>query len=251
MRIPIAIILFTAACAPRAATVVDSPAPGAVDAPAPVAVDTTRPIPNDIHWVRSSAEYRALTLQTYRAATARARALAQGRAPGSWAVILDADETVIDNTEYQRRIAVRGLRYDTASFHAWARERAAVIVPGADAFIHEVQRLGGRVAIVTNRDEPVCEDTRANLEQVGIRDALVLCRVAGVSDKNPRYRAVAEGTAGRPPAAVLVWVGDNIQDFPELRQDARGREDGLDLFGDRYFMLPNPMYGSWESLPRR
>jgi 5'-nucleotidase (lipoprotein e(P4) family) len=232
------LVVTLAACAPGATVERAAPAPA------------ERPVPNDIHWVRSAAEYRALALQTYRAATVRVQQLASGRTPGSWAVILDADETVLDNSEYQRRIAVRGARYDTASFHAWARERSAPLVPGADTFLAEVQRLGGSIAIVTNRDEPVCADTRANLDAVGVRGALVLCR-AGVSDKNPRYRAVAEGTAGRPSAEVLIWVGDNIQDFPELSQEAAARPGALAPFGDRYFMLPNPMYGSWESLPRK
>jgi 5'-nucleotidase (lipoprotein e(P4) family) len=214
-----------------------------------VLVDTAAPVPNALHWFRNSAEYRALALQTYRAATERIKDLARGRTPGSWAVVLDADETTLDTSEYQYRNAVRGARFDNATWHAWVRERRSRLVPGADGFLAEVRRLGGRVAIVTNRDEAICADTRANLEALGIRDALVLCRSV-VSDKNPRYRAVAEGTAGQPPAEVLMWVGDNIQDFPELQQDARDREGGLALFGDRYFMLPNPIYGSWESLPR-
>jgi 5'-nucleotidase (lipoprotein e(P4) family) len=239
VRITLPLLLVVlGACAPRATIT-----------PPPSAADAARVLPDNIHWVRSSAEYRALTLQVYRAATARITELARDRAPGSWAVILDADETVLDNSEYQRRNAMRGARFENTSWYAWARERAAVIVPGADTFIQAVQRLGGRVAIVTNRDEPICADTRANLEAVGVRDALVLCR-ALVSDKNPRYRAVAEGTAGAPPAEVLMWVGDNIHDFPDLSQDARERAGALDGFGDRYFMLPNPMYGSWESLPR-
>ena len=85
----------------------------------------------------------------------------------------------------------------------------------------------------------------------GLRADLVLCRTPGQSDKNPRYRAVEAGTtpAGLPPLRVVAWIGDNIRDFPALDQDAGAA--ALAPFGERYFMLPNPMYGSWESLPRR
>jgi predicted secreted acid phosphatase len=108
------------------------------------------------------------------------------------------------------------------------------------------------VAIVSNRDQVVCPDTEANLVAVGVAADVVLCRAnPAISDKNPRFRAVAEGTTGKglPPLRVVAWVGDNIRDFPALDQNAPLA--ALEPFGIRYFMLPNPMYGSWETLPRR
>jgi predicted secreted acid phosphatase len=41
--------------------------------------------------------------------------------------------------------------------------------------------------------------------------------------------------------------GDNLEDFPGMSQE---RYEG-GAFGSRYFVLPNPSYGSWEGLPRR
>jgi acid phosphatase len=213
--------------------------------------DSTLPVPNSIHWFRNATEFRALALQVYRQATEQVTRQAQGLAAGSWAVILDADETVLDNSEYQRRNAVRGTTFNAQSWYAWAREQSAPAVPGAVEFTQEVRRLGGRVAIVTGRDQVVCPETEANLKAVGVAVDVVLCRAdPAISDKNPRFRAVAEGTtpAGLPPLRVLAWVGDNIRDFPDLDQGAPA--SALAPFGTRYFMLPNPMYGSWESLPR-
>src|SRR5262249_27475133 len=80
-----------------------TPAPTATSAPS--SPPTPPPLPRDIRWVRTSAEYRALATQVYRAAAGRLPALSKGLAPGSWGVILDADETVFDNSEYQRRRA--------------------------------------------------------------------------------------------------------------------------------------------------
>jgi 5'-nucleotidase (lipoprotein e(P4) family) len=221
---------------------------------APAAVATAEPklLPEGIRWVRAAAEHRALFLQVYRAAEARVREAAAGRAPATWGVILDADETILDNSEYQKRRAALGLGFTQDTWDAWVREEKATALPGAAEFLNAVRGLGGRIAIVTNRDEPVCAETRRNIQAVGLAVDMVLCRVKGVSDKNPRFEAVQRGTAseGIGPLSVVAWIGDNIQDFPKLTQDVRRQPaDALAAFGQTYFMLPNPMYGSWERLP--
>jgi acid phosphatase len=211
-------------------------------------------LPRDVHWFRNSAEYRAIAIQTFGAASARLRELASSHARGGWAVILDADETVLDNSEYQRRLALGGGTFASDTWNAWVREEAAVAVPGAAGFIRAVRELGGRVAIVTNRDDEVCDATRANLRRLSIEVDVVLCRQLGVSDKNPRFAAVTGGSAaaGLPALVVLLWVGDNVQDFPGLTQDVRAQgEAAFDAFGRTWFVLPNPMYGSWERNPAR
>jgi 5'-nucleotidase (lipoprotein e(P4) family) len=204
-----------------------------------------------IHWWRNSAERRAIFQQTYRWAGQRLRELAAHERRGGWAVIMDADETVLDNSTYQLRRNGRNEGYSTESWAAWAHEKAAPATPGAPEFTRLVHELGGRVAIVSNRDENICDDTRENLRQVAIAYDVVLCRVQGQSDKNPRFAAVEGGTGtGLPPLKVLMWVGDNIQDFPGGSQDARNQ--GAQAFGDfgrNYVLLPNPMYGSWERNP--
>ena len=180
----------------------------------------------------------------------RLPALAAGRAAGTWAVILDADETVLDNSEYQRRRALLDSGYTSASWDAWVRERAATAVPGALDFLRRVRAAGGRVAIVTNRAEATCDATRENLRALGAESDVVLCQAPGEGDKNPRFRRVETGDrTGLPALAVVAWVGDNIQDFPGLAQTARDAPAALADFGRRFFILPNPMYGSWERNP--
>jgi predicted secreted acid phosphatase len=120
------------------------------------------------------------------------------------------------------------------------------------AFISAVKHLGGRVAIVTNRVESVCGPTRRNLVAVGVDADVVLCRLPGPSAKEGRFRAVQEGTtpAGLPPLRVVAWVGDNVGDFPGGSQAlAEADADALIDYGVRFFVVPNPMYGSWESNP--
>ena len=246
MRIPrlavLPVVLVLAACA-------SSPAP----APAPAATAISpAPLPPAIHWVRNSAEHRAVFLQTYRAASERVRELAEGREAGSWAVILDADETVLDNSPYQVRLAERGERFSNETWNAWVREEDAGAQPGAADFIELVRALGGRVAIVTNRDEVVCDPTRRNLAELGIAVDVVLCQAPGERGKEGRFAMVREGrtSADLPPLDVVMWLGDNIHDFPGLDQDVRnGDPAAYRFFGRRYFVLPNPMYGSWERNP--
>lgn len=239
-----ALLMLMASCASAPPAVPTQPA----DATAAGAV------PRDVHWVRSAAEFRAIFVQTYRAATDRLRELVAGRPTGSWAVIMDADETILDNSEYQRRIGLRGESFDIATWNEWVREQAADSLPGAAAFIRAVSELGGRVAIVTNRDEIVCDETRANLQRLAMTVDVVLCQVPGESGKAGRFDAVRRGTtpAGLPPLDVVMFVGDNIHDFPGATQQLRDAAPAaFAAFGDTWFVLPNPMYGSWERNPLR
>jgi 5'-nucleotidase (lipoprotein e(P4) family) len=223
-----------------------APAPAVAPSPSP----TVSLAPPAIRWVRASAEHRALFLQVYRAATAHVEREAARREAGTWAVVLDADETVLDNSLYQLERAQAGLPFDPASWTAWCARREAVALPGAPAFLSRVQALGGKVVIVTNRSAAECPDTEAVFKARGLVHDAMLCRPDGSSsDKNPRFAAVARGTtaAGLPPLEVLAFLGDNIQDFPEKGQALRAQGDeSFADFGARFFVLPNPMYGSWE-----
>lgn len=234
--------LLLAACAP------------AVGRAPPPSVQPGEALKNDVHWARTAAEHRGIFVQTYRLAADRVRELAAGRAPGSWAVILDADETVLDNSEYQRRLMQAGARFHVSTWNDWVREAAADSLPGAAGFIRTVRELGGRVAIVTNRDEEVCEPTRRNLASLAIVVDVVLCQAPGEQGKIGRFDAVRRGTtpAGLAPLEVLVFIGDNIHDFPGQTQQLRtAPAAALDSFGRTWFLLPNPMYGSWERNPPR
>ena len=210
-----------------------------------------RPLPNEVRWFRNSAEYRALAEEIYATAAARLPGLSAGLPASSWAVILDADETILDNSEYQRRRAVLDSGFTNESWAQWVEERAAVAVPGAVNFTKFVHAIGGRVVIVTNRSVEACDATRANLAMIGVLPDLVLCQPKGESDKNPRFQRVQSGTAesGVPALKVVAWIGDNIQDFPNLTQAARNDPAVLAEFGRKYFVLPNPMYGSWQQVP--
>ena len=221
---------------------------------------------NAVLWMQKSVEYKANAEAVFALAKIR---LDEALKDKSWtaapaeqtgdfanltpAVVADADETVLDNSTYQKERAEQGLAFTADSWDAWVRRVAADDLPGAAAFIARARRLGGRVVIVSNRDAHICDPTRENLRRLEIVVDAVLCREQGVSDKNPRFHAVAAGALpGLPALEVLLWIGDNIQDFPGLSQDIPTADPAaFAQFGQRYFILPNPMYGSWERNPPR
>jgi 5'-nucleotidase (lipoprotein e(P4) family) len=237
------VLLLCAACA-------GAPAP--LRAPAPVASAVVA-MPAAIHWSRNSAEHTAAFVQTYRWAIERVLEVSSGRTGGTWGVIMDADETVIDNSTYQKERAEADSGYTDATWDAWIAREQATALPGAAEFIRVVREQGGRVVIVTNRTAAQCPATQSNFRKLGIVVDAMLCRT-DTSDKNPRFARVLEGRAqeGVPALEVLLWVGDNIQDFPGFAQEVRAAgEAAFAGFGVRFVVLPNPMYGSWERNPAR
>jgi 5'-nucleotidase (lipoprotein e(P4) family) len=218
-----------------------------VTTPSPTAARSAA-LPDSLVWVQRSAEYYAAVIQVYRQATARVEQQASSRPPGTWAVILDADETILSNLQYQ--IERVGLGYSPDSWAAWVRRREATPLPGAAAFLARVHQLGGRIAVVTNRLGSECTDTIALFKRLALAFDAMLCRPdKGPSDKTPRFDAVAAGKtpAGNAPLEVVAFIGDNIFDFPALNQKLRqAGQDAYAEFGVKYFLLPNPMYGSWQ-----
>jgi 5'-nucleotidase (lipoprotein e(P4) family) len=237
-----ALLLAALAACRTAAPPVAHPATAAPAQPAPTPAE-----PDSIRWVRGAAEYRAAVLQTYRLATAQIETDAAGRPAGTWAVVLDADETIIT---YQAERAKAGLPYSSASWAAWVRRREATPIPGAAAFLARVHALGGKIAVVTNRLGSERDDTIAVFTAHALVYDAMLCRPNGTpSDKNPRFEQVRTGTPPSigAPVTILAFVGDNIQDFPALGQAVKDKGDaGFADFGVRFWVLPNPMYGSWQ-----
>ena len=237
------LLLATVSCAASQAPAPQHPSSSAPEHPSP-------PAPESIRWVRNSAEYHAALYQVYRLATMRVEQAVAKMPAGSWAVILDADETVLDNSLYQLERAKIGQAFTPESWSLWVKRREATPVPGAAGFLSRVRALGGKVAIVTNRLDTECDDTRAVFENFKLPHDAMLCRVTGTpSDKNPRFTAVAAGQtpAGSSKMEIVAVVGDNILDFPGLSQKTKEQgAPGFTEFGVRYFLVPNPMYGSWQ-----
>ena len=203
-----------------------------------------------IKYVRDSEEYAVLARQVYRLA-GEAVDRARAGAPGPWAVVLDVDETTLDNSTYQVERALYGLSFEAQSWSAWIQRRQAPAVPGVKGFIDRVRAAGGRVAWITNRDAALAGDTRANLAGIGVwSDEDRLCALKPQYPKAQRRREVVAGTGecawANAPMRVVAFVGDQLGDFPTAAEMIPGA--GTDeAFGATCFLLPNPMYGEWTS----
>lgn len=201
-----------------------------------------------IKWVRDSEEYLHLVTQVYHAAAHAVEAHRRGLERGTvWAVVLDADETVLDNSEYQLERAAYALPFDTASWNAYVRREVSRPLPGVAEFLDGVRTAGGRVAFVTNRHVWTLEATRRNLAAYGLwheGDLLCLRTEDPAYTKRVRRTEVRTGRGacgweGRP-AQVLAYIGDQMGDMPEPDEV----EDRV--FGVNLFLIPNPTYGRWE-----
>jgi len=237
-----------AAAAPKA-TAAPVPSPSAT----PGARGATPSLGDGIQWFRGSAEYRAIAISTYRNASEAVTNAVKGKARDSWAVVLDTDETVLDNSVFQRDLARGNAPFTEELWAVFVRRHVSEAVPGARGFLEHVKDLGGQIVIVTNRWSNLCEDTKENFRLQRLPFDVILCRI-DTGDKNPRFASVASGAAfadGKAREAV-AFIGDNIQDFPSLNQTLRDQPDSaFEAFGKRFFVLPNPMYGSWQATPPR
>lgn len=199
----------------------------------------------ELKWMRDSEEFQALFLQTYHLAgdvvAQRADALPRGTA---WAVVLDLDETVFNNQVYQLERAAYEAPFDTGSWNAWVRRKESTALPGVADFIARVRQLGGHVAWISDRGAMTTDETRGNLQQLGLwNDQDRLCLLAQAYPKRARRSEVRTGQGAcawqGTPMRVLAYFGDNIKDFPEADE-----EPGA--FGVNWFVLPNPSYGGWQ-----
>lgn len=214
--------------------------------------------PTGVHWQRNALEYCRITVNVYDQALAAATRFAKRYKPHRWLVLMDADETVLDNSLFERERTRCDGKFADSQWRGWVRARMAPAVPGAAAFTQAVHRMGGLVGIVTNRSYEQDILTRMNLKSAGIWFDYEVGMTGEHSDKVDRWRgaeaALTTKTYGRPVA--VMWVGDQVTDLAIL--DRRGRmlramnqTDRGDTVSDHLFQLPNPMYGSWMDNPDR
>jgi acid phosphatase len=240
--------------------------------PPPVAVVESVPAHDNLNavlWQQGSVEYRLIAGQTYRAAVMQLDraikspdwdALPKGErtvpARGlPHAVIVDVDETVLDTSIYPARLVASGAAYDEFTWHQWVEERAATPVPGALEFARAAAARGVTVYYLTNRAADLAEPTLANLKALGFPVAdpgqfLGLGTVVEGCESEGSEKSCRRQLVGRTHR-VLLQVGDQLGDFVEVAANTpAGREAAvrpyLGWVGERWFVLPNPTYGSWE-----
>ncbi len=226
---------------------------------AQVTADTTvakPPYPMDLKWVRQSVEYPALCRQLYKDAWPKIKALA-AETEGDWAVVLDVDETVLNNSGYQQWIYEENTAYPNL-WEEWTLKAICPPIPGAKAFLDSVRALGpqAHIVFITNRMIVSHDATLKNLKDTGLWDDrdILMCRKDQPDNKEIRRQEVINGTGrceGRGPRTIIALFGDQLGDFFDYKKEGNleafiERNSSHDDWGKRYFLLPNPMYGYWE-----
>jgi 5'-nucleotidase (lipoprotein e(P4) family) len=254
------------AVAPVPATTAVAPADAPV--PGPSADDNL----NAVAWSQNASEHDFIYLQTFRDAREKllkakndpnwdalpkddraAHPSLKGRKP---AVVLDIDETVLDNSPYQARLIRSGGEFNEAEWAAWCNEAIARPLPGALEFTKFAADHGIAVIYISNRAKDLDDATLANLRAAGFPVAgkqsflglgtfVEGCEQVG-SEKGCRRQLVARDYR------VLMQFGDQIGDFANVPGNtADGRAKAMAPYtawiGERWFVLPNPTYGAWES----
>jgi len=195
-----------------------------------------------LNWVTKSREYKAVCLQTYANAWEKVAAAAK-KQKGPWAIVMDLDETVLDNSGYQRHLEARGEAYSQESWEVWVLKKEAALVPGAKEFISKVRALPrARIIFISNRYARNTNPTRVNLQKLGIAgdNDIYLLRKEKADTKTIRQKEVLKGTGRMVKHGafkVLAWFGDAAHDMPD---------DPKLKWGTHKFMLPNPIYGNWD-----
>lgn len=200
-------------------------------------------------WVANSPGWAEEAEAVYDEATAYVETIAASRPAGSWAVALDLDETVMNNVEYQVRLARTGSTYSAETWHDWTAEKAASLVPGSGEFVERVNALGGHVAFVTNRADTEQLWTEENLAALGLhrnedfRVLLTRARPDGPSNKTARFALVPAMLAaqGYPDVELVAYVGDNTGDKPDTLGEAEFFciDQGA-MYGEPCAAIPGP-----------
>lgn len=204
-------------------------------------------------WMRTSAEYRALAYQGYNVAMNAVKMAvtdpSHQRKP--LAIVLDADETVVDNTKLMGESIANGNgRFDAPWWRQAVHQGKSQAMPGAVEFLNEVHKQGVEIFYVSNRYAPVNLDvTIQNFKELGFpsvdKDHVLLFEKD--SDKQPRFDMIAK------KYYVIVYMGDNAGDFPigTKGKTLAERNSIIDAhkedFGTIFVVFPNPAYGSWVS----
>lgn len=204
---------------------------------------------NAVLWQQYSGEYRALCFQAYNLAHLRLDQILHkkvGKKPRC--IVVDIDETVLDNSAFEGRELHNGVSYNPNDWSEWTTKSIADTVPGALTFLKYAAKKGIAIFYITNRNKTEFESTLRNLQHFKFpnADEKHLLVKDATSDKEARRKMVAE------KYDIVLLCGDNLNDFTDSfylkEQQARAEavDKAHDLFGKKFIVLPNPMYGDWE-----
>ncbi len=200
-------------------------------------------------WYQSSAEMRASYYQAFNLAKiALKNNLSEYEGKKPPAIVLDLDETILDNSYYQADLIFNEDTYSLETWKQWTDLECAQALPGAVDFLKYAVSTGVEIFYVSNRRLSEIESTFSNIRKLGFPEIPIENYIfrADESSKIIRRDIVRENYE------IILLLGDNLNDFAGIFED-RTVNNGFDavdnnkeLFGTKYIVFPNPMYGEWE-----
>ena len=249
-----------------------------------LAACATQEAANDPHkdlgilWVKNAAEYQALSRQAYQNAIA---ALPQKIADEDWsalpeqtdaaglppAVILDVDETVVSNVDFQLDYE---RPFENWKLNEWTSNTDATPIAGVRAFVEAARAQGVTVFFVTNRpcelidgiDDP-CPQRRSTIDDIAEVGIQTDAAHVFLSEENgwTREKSTRRDHVARTHRVIMLF-GDDLGDFIACVRSspkapcttaatAASRNAAVAehtrYWGNGWYILPNPMHGSWTS----
>ncbi|MFV0389188.1 MAG: 5'-nucleotidase, lipoprotein e(P4) family [Pyrinomonadaceae bacterium] len=207
-------------------------------------------------YYQQSAEYRALAYQAFNTARAQieqdkklSKKLPKQERKKPKAVVVDIDETVLDNSPFLAKEAKYNIPFTIDEFYEWKRTLLAQPVPGALDFLIYAESKGFEVFYVSNVPNSFMKVTIAGLQRYNFpfADEEHIRLITDVSSKEPRRVAIAE------THRIVLLIGDNLNDLSLAFENVSNKErmktvdDRKNEFGARFIVLPNAVYGAWEN----
>lgn len=232
-----------------------------------------------INWMQQSGEYQALAYQAFNIAKVSFNNALESKIANP-AVIVDLDETILDNSPYQASLIGTNQSFNSKTWDKWIKAEQTLAVAGAVDFINYINANGGKVFFVSNRgvssdgkNNDLEISTKRNMIKLGFEGAdeqTLLLKgeftrtIKGETDTSKQWRmdAVSDGTADGIKHNVVIFVGDNLNDFADISKNNNAarkefvnktrEQQGIftvtpDGFQPAYVTLPNPVYGDWEN----
>lgn len=199
-------------------------------------------------WYQQSPEAKALYYQGFNIAKERVMEYKKQKGEKPQAVVVDIDETMIDNSPFQGKMIETGKGFTPELWGDWVAQENALATPGAVEFTQFCQSVEINVIYLSNRLVGELEPTLRNMEKLGfayVKPENFFLKDS-TSAKEPRRLEVSE------KFDIILLLGDNLNDFAEVFEN-RGDDWGVattnqfcEEFGRRFIAFPNPMYGEWE-----
>ncbi|MFC2096539.1 5'-nucleotidase, lipoprotein e(P4) family [Bacteroidota bacterium] len=200
-------------------------------------------------WYQKSGEMKAIYYQCFNWAKLRVDSEAAKNESKKLAVVVDIDETMLDNSPSEAKYIQTGIGYSKKTWSEWTSQIKAKALPGAVEFSKYAELKGVEVFYISNRSVDDFDVTLINLqnENFAFADSAHLLLKKDNRSKKPRRDIVLENFE------IILLIGDNLLDFSEIFEDRTSNfgfdvvEENREKFGELFIVLPNPMYGEWEN----